>query len=145
MVHALETAHRLLAPGGWLVEIHPDAYADAVEVHHGDRITFAATVPPFSEAEIRQAERAVAAAVQRGLFHIEQRATFDFRTYAATIAELRAFLEEAGAFHEGAGDEPLLRWAESVAPQLDERLRAAGAAGRIAYREQVHITRLGRR
>ena len=37
MVHALEKIHRLLKPGGWLIDIHPTSEPASIEVRVGER------------------------------------------------------------------------------------------------------------
>lgn len=66
MVHALESIHRLLAPGGRLVDIHPFAEAPLIEIHQGGLITFSEPAPDYPLAEIEQAEKALAQVIGRG-------------------------------------------------------------------------------
>jgi hypothetical protein len=145
MVHALEAIHRLLRPGGCLIDIHPFSDERTVEIYEGNEIAFSETVPAFSGDEIRRAEAALADVVRRRLFVAERAASFDFRIYASSIAELYAYVEDDGARDEGPADEAFARWAAEMLPRLDEQMRAAGEGARIAYRERAHITRLRRR
>lgn len=89
MVDALRRAHRLLTPGGCVVDLHPTATHAAVEVG-------ACRIGPVDagDAPLRHAAAgvALAAAVNDGLFTVERSLDFTFYTYGDTIDELRDYI-----------------------------------------------------
>lgn len=138
MVHALESIHRLLAPGGRLVDIHPFTEAPLIEIHEGKRITFSEPAPDYPLADIEHAEKALADVAGRGLFTVERASTFDFRTYASSVAELMNFLAEQGNWTE---EEATAR-EEAMAAHVEQLLAAAGEGAEVALHERAHLTLL---
>jgi hypothetical protein len=94
MVHALEAIPRLLAPGGDLLDVHPPSDMWMVEIHNGGRIRFAEPLRGRDDwdEDVRHAEEALEQVVQRGLYVVESRCEFGFRTYGQSVGELREFL-----------------------------------------------------
>jgi len=95
MVHALEQIHNLLKPGGCLIDIHPNG--ELVEFHYqvDEGEQFLGYMQESDDyIEYLQADEAVQTAVDGGLFHLEAARGFEFRTYADSFNELKAFLEE---------------------------------------------------
>jgi len=87
-VPALEQAHRLVGPGGSVVDIHPVPGTATVEVYRSGEVVFADSASASDgEGEV-QADAALAQVVARGLFAAERRAEFDFRVYASSPREL---------------------------------------------------------
>jgi hypothetical protein len=142
MVHALEQVHRLLKPGGVLVDIHPVAEAPLVEVHQGETVLFAEPFPGFSAEDYQRAQDALASAVKRGLFARERGGQFDFLVYASSFPELRDYVEEQGAFDETPADEAQLALDEAFYTQIEAAMRLAGAGALVATHERVRIARL---
>lgn len=94
MVHALEAVHRLLAPGGLLIDLHPSGQPPPVVVRAGTAEHLAGWVE--EEDDYREYELATAAldtAVARGLFRFVRRSAFTFATYTDTIDDLLCFFE----------------------------------------------------
>jgi len=91
MVHALEEIHRLLKPAGTLIEIHPSVDAPPfVEVRSDGQLSFSEANPVFDyEDDLRHADAAMATVLDRGAFVLDDRRTFELRTYAASVKELR--------------------------------------------------------
>ena len=95
MVDALEEAHRVLAPGGVLVDARPDsrvpAYAERRTAHGYQRFGIIAT----QRAELandRASDRAIAKAVKAGLFMSVRRGRFWHRVPFDDLAALREYL-----------------------------------------------------
>jgi hypothetical protein len=142
MVHALEAIHRLLKPGGCLINIHPLPQAPLAKIVQSGKITFTGPVPAPNEDDARQAEAALAQVVQRRLFVVERSGVFDFLVYASSVAELHNFLEEANAFQDSPPDEAAAAAQAELAARLEEALQAAGEGAEVAYHERARITRL---
>src|SRR6266545_993739 len=141
-VTAIEPAHRLVGPGGSVVDIHPVPGTATVEVYRSGEVVFADSASASDgEGEV-QADAALAQVVARGLFAAERRAEFDFRVYASSPRELRDFLAEADA-HSSPSDGEMR---DAYQTDLYERVERITAAERteteVAYHERVQITRL---
>src|SRR5262249_22984168 len=122
MVDALWEAHRVLTPLGVLVDVRPVNEPIVVEVVVGSEPVWARTVESFSVPEdIAAADAAMQHAVSREWFVFETSLPFDFEIYCDSVAELRTYAEERK-----------LRGAPIPYAELDERLRAMGAAGQAA-------------
>jgi hypothetical protein len=129
MVDALRRARRLLTPGGLVIELHPSASNETVEV--GDRVTGFVD----AGAALRRhsaATHAIEAAVFDRLFSVAATRKFDFFTYGDSIDELRDYIVE--------------NWRDArIADDTVERTRAALHAergSRPRVREHVQATRL---
>lgn len=129
MVHALHRAHRLLAPDGCLLDLHPTPEAAEIEVG-------GISVGPL-DAETAQrrhaaADAALAAIIARGLFVIEAEREFSFRRYGDSIEELRDYIRST--------------WNDSrVGDALVARTRdasRANSAATLRVTERVRITKL---
>jgi hypothetical protein len=94
MVHALETVHRLLLPGGRLVDLHPADLPPSITVRSNARSVAVGDVQETGDfVDYRQAEAALAEVVERGLFRWEARGAFDYIIAADTAAEMLAHLD----------------------------------------------------
>jgi hypothetical protein len=142
MVYALETIHRLLRPGGCLLDIHPLPEAPLARIVQNGKFTFTAPVPAPDEEDVRQAEAALAHVVERRLFVVERSGLFDFLVYAASVAELRGFLEEANAFQDSSPDEATAAAQAELAVRLEETLQAAGEGAEVVFHERACLARL---
>jgi hypothetical protein len=142
MVHALEDIHRLLRPGGDLIDIHPVLEAPLVEVYQGGKVIFTESWPDYSGEDYRQAEQALAQVVARRLFVIEGSGEFDFLTYGSSVAELRNFLAEAGAYEERPKDDAVVARESELFAHVEEIMQAAGEGAEVADHEKARITRL---
>jgi len=130
MVDALRRACRLLTPDGLLIDLHPTASNETVEV--GDRVTGFVD----AGAALRRhaaAARALESAVVDGLLAVVETRTFDFLTYGDSIDELRDYIVE--------------NWRDaSIAGDTVERTREASRAApgvRPRVREHVQVTAYG--
>lgn len=143
MVHALQQIHRLLAPDGCLIDIHPFRDALYVEVHHRGKVVFVEQVPSSSAEAVEHAEEALAQVIHRRLFTTVQETTFDFRIYGDSVAELRDYVVEANAYEEDSNPAELweVERAETVR-RTQEAMRSAGPDARVVLYERARITRL---
>ena len=112
MVHALEEIHRLLRPTGTLIEIHPAIEPPPfVEVRSGDDLMFSEEDPGFDYADDSvHAEAAIATVAERRLFAVDAPRSFDLRTHAGSVEEIRHYWDVYNAFStELKGDELVRR------------------------------------
>ncbi|HEX9561015.1 MAG TPA: hypothetical protein VGA76_07255 [Candidatus Dormibacteraeota bacterium] len=97
MVDALAEIHRVLAPGGTLVDARPDsrvlAYADRRKPRGFQRFGVVKT-NRLELANDRASDRAVARVVREGLFESKRRGRFWHLVPFSSIAELRKYLSE---------------------------------------------------
>ncbi len=142
MVHALEEIHRLLRPGGYLVEIHPFPEGSLLKVLRDGEILFAEPRRLSEDEDVLHAEEAVAEVVGRHLFVIEDTGEFDFFTYASSVPELREFKEEASAYDDSPKDEALEAREEELYRQAEEIMQATGEGAEVATHSRAWIGRL---
>jgi hypothetical protein len=129
MVDALQRAHRLVRPGGVVVDLHPTMALASVEV--GPHMTGRVEV---DDGPLRHAAAGAALirVIDAGLFVVDGAVEFTFHTYGDSIEELRAYVEENWVN---------ARIDESVVDRTRAALRAAPGA-RLRIREDVRLTRL---
>jgi len=144
MVHALEEIHRLLKPGGRLIDIHPVLEVPLIKVFQGGRVLFAEPDPGYDnyKEDVRQAEDALAQIVRRRLFVIERSGEFDFLTYGSSVAELRDFMAKAGACDDSPQDEAVVAREAELYARVEEIMKAAGERAEVADHERGRIARL---
>ena len=97
MVDALHRAHRVLAAGGCVIDIHPTPKPARLEVLTGtqfvglaDRLDDGTESGPMRRH--MAADAAVASCVSSGLFTREAATDFTFRTHADSVEELLEYL-----------------------------------------------------
>ena len=136
MVHALETVHSLIKPGGLLLDIHPGTKKARVEARVNGKEYFLDTLEETDDyIEYKQAGDALAQAIRQGIFSVEENGKFQFITHAETIEELREFLTE--------------NWKDAVLNQsVDEKAReyltSSVQSYEVLVREDILITRYAR-
>jgi hypothetical protein len=150
MVHALEETRRLLkrngvlvnilpVPEGYFIEV-PEGYF--IEVHHDGRILFAERKPETFSEDVLRAEAALQQVLDRGLFVIDQKDEFEFRTYGSSVSEVRAYWEEQNAYEEEPKAKDVLAREEYLYAQAEEMLDELGEGAEVAIHERVRIARL---
>jgi hypothetical protein len=131
MVDALRRAHRYLAPGGSLIDLHPSAMPPAVEIGLAD---VGGVDSPDASRRHAAADAALAAVAADGLFAVQREISFDFYTYGDSIEELRDYVAD--------------EWRDSrIAADVVARARAAlecAPGGTVRLRERVHAARYQR-
>jgi hypothetical protein len=133
MVHALETVHSLIKPGGLLIDIHPGLEKALVEVRANGKDYFLDVVEETDDyVEYQQAGDALAQVVDRRFFTFEEAGKFLFIIHAESMEEMRVFLAE--------------NWKdsvinESVDGKARDYLSKAVESFEILVREEILITR----
>ena len=136
MVHALETIHDLLKPGGVLLYIHPTNEPAAIALRLREQIIPAGWINESDDyVEYEWADAAVNAAVNDGLFTQERCGTFEFVWHADSMNELRAYLAE--------------EWKDAIiddvtAMRIEELLKLPVHDKEILVSEAIHIARYRR-
>ena len=93
MVHALEIIHRLLAPGGLLIDIHPTGQPPPIVVRTaGNELPAGYLQETDDFIEYNQADQAIREAIRQGWFEIDEAGEFQFTTHADNLDEMVAFL-----------------------------------------------------
>ena len=134
MVHALEKIHQLLRPDGKLIDIHPSGAPPPIEVRIGDHVACVGCMKETDDfIEYTQASDALTQVVQRGLFAVEREGTFEFVTYADSVADLREYL--AKEWKDAILD-------EDVAARAEQLLGGVERDRGLIVREQIRIARL---
>jgi hypothetical protein len=119
-VHALRHVHRLVVPGGTVVDVHPVTEG---QVEAGGRRIGIIEEPEFTAVHLPNAERCLSDAVAAGLYTLETETEFDFLQHFDDADELVA-----------AQEDPAL-----VKPALARRIRAAPPP--LVIREHVVVRR----
>ena len=142
MVHALEIIHRLLKPSGFLIDIHPVAEHSPIEIHQNGKIDQVGGLEIHQWCvDFKQADDALTEIVQRGMFTVKQKGTYDTLTYYDSAAEMGTSLKESILKYTRV-DEPVeeeVQQVEALASRAEE-LMTAGVE--LVLREKDHISRL---
>lgn len=142
MVHTLEETRRLLKPGGVLINILPVPEGYFIEVHHGGRIHFAERKRETLSEDVLRAQAAVKQVFDRGLFVIDQEIEFEFRTYGASVSEVRTYWEEQNAYEKEPRAEDILAREDTLYTQAGEILDELGEGAQVVIFERVRMARL---
>ena len=92
--------------------------------------------------DVLRAEAAIKQVLDRGLFVIDQKDEFGFRTYGSSVSEVRAYWEEQNAYEEEPKAKDILAREEYLYAQAEEILDELGEGAEVVFRERVHIARL---
>ena len=134
MVDALKQIHRLLRPGGRLVDIHPTDDTHQVLVQLGQSRHLAGWLREANDyLEYRQATEAIDEAVDRGWFELDRRREFFYEYHADSIASLKEYLAEH--WRDAIVD-------DRVAASVEELMRSLEPDQMCILRVPVIITRL---
>ena len=144
MVHALDQTHRLLKPTGSLIEIHPSVEPPtSVEVRFGGQISFSEEDPGFDYVDdLLRAERAVATVLDRDLFVLEGRRTFEFRTHAESVPELRDYWDVYDAYDPPVKEEAVVRRRDEMYERAASAAEAMTDDVEVIYVEPVTMSLL---
>src|SRR5215510_3911737 len=143
MVHALEEAHRILRPTGYLIEIHPAREVPFILVRTDGKISFAEADPGFDyDDDLEEAERAVTVAVDRGMFVLERTRRFELRTHASSVRELLDHFAVTGAYDPEEKDETLLRFRDAMYERAQAVLDRPATSQELIYVEPARMSRL---
>jgi hypothetical protein len=132
MVHALNLVHRLIKPGGALIDIHPLGQPPVIEVCQGDQRWVAGLLQEKDDfSEYPLAAAALTEAVRLGWFELIDQASFGFTTHAATPDELSTFLAQT--------------WSDAIIPpEVAAAMRSlhnqAGSTTEVSLTEQVMVS-----
>jgi hypothetical protein len=136
MGHALEKAHRLLKPGGVLIESHFSGEPFLLEVHHQGQIKHAAPLDRAGDFEtFRQAKAALDQAVKDGLFWPVAERVFDYLVYADSLDALREWWAETSS---------QLMIDGKIVRKVNELVPGTGGAAQVVLRRQVRVGKLKR-
>src|SRR5262245_30344880 len=111
MVHALRQAHRVLKPGGMLIDLRPAPAHRRVGIVSGGRYRRLGITRESLDLD-RAAERAVRYVRRTGLFRLETARRFDCRRVMDTPADFRAWVSEMVARREAPPHDWLIRRVE---------------------------------
>jgi hypothetical protein len=142
MVHALEEIHRLLQPGGTLIDIHPvqDAW---VEVRLDGNVLFTESDPGYDpDDDIGSTEGALRSVLDHTLFVLDGTRTFELLCHAPSVPELRDYFAVIGGYDKGADDSNVIRLRDQLYRRAQGTLSQAGKDAEVVYRERARMSRL---
>lgn len=134
MVHALKKTRNLLNPGGVVLNVHDLPDPPRIDVYTGGRASGAGRMLSHTDFEMqRQADDALAQAVEDGLFTKEEEQIFEYTIHADTYDALKECLAES--------------WETAYLPeettkQVNSLMSRAGEQAKILMRLSARITRL---
>jgi hypothetical protein len=129
MVHALHRAHAWLAPGGCLLDLRPTAETARIE---GDHAPLGCLDADAADRRHAAADAALMAALEEGLFRVDDQREFWFLTHGDSIDELREHVH--ASWRDSRVSEALAARATAV--------RRAKPAVALSVAEQLQIRRL---
>ena len=94
------------------------------------------------EDDLRQADAAVAAVLDRGVFVLDGRRGFELRTYAASVKELRDHWALVGAYDPEEPEETLARRRDEMYARAQTALDAGSGTAEVIYVEPATMSRL---
>ena len=93
MVHALHEAHRVLKPGGALVDLRPAPQHRRLGLGEGERWRLIGVMREKFDDD-RAADHAVKRVVREGLFRLETRIAFEADRVMDTMQDFRVWLDD---------------------------------------------------
>ncbi len=134
MVHALQLTHKLLRPGGLLINVHDLPVPHLIELTASDAVHKVGWISDREGyAEPIASLAAVTGVVADGLFVLEDERNFIYTIYADNLEELQTFLAEW--WKSALLPERTIQQLESFALETTEPTR-------IAIRLQARMTKL---
>lgn len=95
MVHALQLTHKLLRPGGLLINVHDLPVPHLIELAASDVVHKAGWILDKDDFDTTRASlNALTQVVADGFFVLEDERNFIYKIYADNLEELQAFLAE---------------------------------------------------
>ncbi len=141
MVHALQEIHRMLKPGGALIEIHPLPERPHLEAYSESQAIFSEPLQVSYLEGIHHAERALAQVVESGLFVAVKHTVIDFRHLAASTGELYDHWDSIEPYSD-TPKEPAVAASEKIAfSRLESFLQTMGGWPEVAVRERARLSR----
>ena len=134
MVHALQQIHGMLAPGGCLIDMHPNGEPPPITIRLGEERHLVGWVRENVEYDPYElADEALEASITQNLYHRQTEDEFAFITYFDTLPDLQQFLTEewSDAYIE-----------DLVAMQIESLMHNPNPDQEIILKEVVRITRL---
>jgi hypothetical protein len=141
MVHALEEAHRLLRPNGKLIDIHPLPEASLLKVYDAGRSVFSEPYPSQSTDDYRHADEAIGLMIERRLFILERRDTFDFLTHGPSAQALADFFAIANAYDQSPKDKGIQAQRAELIARADQ-VAGSSLTSEVIFLEKAGIASL---
>lgn len=131
MVHALKEAHRVLKPGGILIDLRPAAVHRRVGLGEGRRWQ---PVGPLHEVldDDHAANAAIAQVLREGYFRSERRTAFELDRVMDTTEDVREWLGDFDRRRELPSHEPLVQ-------RLERRMARRKKPDKIAVRGRMTL------
>jgi len=134
MVHALEKVHRLLVPGGLLINVHDRPRPPWIDVEENERAVRVGRILDDSDFHLlRRTDAALAQVEASGLYAVEERIVFEYNTR----------MDSPAAFDDWLADtwESMYITPEDRA-RLDAAMAGAGDGAEIVIRWRARMSRL---
>ncbi len=131
MVHALQEAHRVLKPGGILIDLRPAAEHRRLGLGEGRRWQLVGQLHEILDEDYA-ANAAVRRVVREGYFRQEVRRRFLLDRVMDTMPEIREWLTDFDQRRDLASHAPLLE-------RLERRLAHLGKPAKIAVRGHMTL------
>ena len=134
MVHALKQIHGLIAPDGYLIDMHPNGEPPPITVRLGDEHHLVGWIRETVEYDPYElADEALDTAVAQKLYHLHTQDTFAFVTTCDTLSDLQHYLSEewSNGYIE-----------ELVAMRIESMMHSPIPDQEIIVKEVVKIARL---
>ena len=134
MVHALEQIHGLLAPGGCLIDMHPNGEPPPITVRLGNEHHLVGWVRETVEYDPYElADEALETAVALNLYQLHTQDSFAFTTSCDTLTDLQQYLAE---------EWPNAYIEDLVAMQIESMMHSTIRDQEICIKEIIKIARL---